>query len=54
MMDEYSVFYSNGSVLRDPGEFFKGIGRMFYIIDPKETTFEREEEVPNFYIQVCR
>lgn len=33
--------------------FVKGIGRMFYIVDPAESTYERVEDVPKFYRQVC-
>nr|CAH7728478.1 unnamed protein product [Callosobruchus chinensis] len=29
--------------------FLKGIGRMFYIVDPSETTFRDASDVPSFY-----
>ncbi|XP_076250275.1 alkylglycerol monooxygenase-like isoform X1 [Rhynchophorus ferrugineus] len=30
-------------------DFAKGVGRMFYIVNPSETTFENAKEVPNFF-----
>lgn len=30
----------------------KGLGRMFYAIDPEETTYETVQQVPNFIQQV--
>ncbi|CAH1646941.1 unnamed protein product [Spodoptera littoralis] len=32
-------------------DHLKGIGRMFYIHSPKDTMFERKEDVPNFFRQ---
>ncbi|XP_045527216.1 alkylglycerol monooxygenase-like [Pieris brassicae] len=43
--------HNNGSVLSSPSDFAEGVGRMFYLIDPKKTRFERVEDVPNFYVQ---
>lgn len=33
-------------------EVFKGIGRMFYIVDPAETTYARLEDVPHIFRNV--
>ena len=33
-------------------DHLKGIGRMFYLHSPKDTMFERKEDVPNFFRQV--
>ncbi|XP_072940102.1 alkylglycerol monooxygenase-like [Epargyreus clarus] len=41
----------DGAGFLRPGEFVEGLGRMFYIINPKNTQFESENEVPNFYVQ---
>ncbi|KOB70287.1 Uncharacterized protein OBRU01_15478, partial [Operophtera brumata] len=35
----------------DSTEFLKGVGRMFYVINPQDNLFERPEQVPNFYVQ---
>ncbi|XP_045494059.1 alkylglycerol monooxygenase-like [Colias croceus] len=43
--------HNNGSVISSTSDFIEGFGRMFYVIDPKKTQFERIEEVPNFYVQ---
>ncbi|XP_047984338.1 alkylglycerol monooxygenase-like [Leguminivora glycinivorella] len=49
-MDE--VYYANSTVIEyGPKEFAKGLGRMFYVINPKDTVFENVEDVPNFYVQ---
>lgn len=32
--------------------FVKGLGRMFYMVDPQETSFPSPDLVPNFYRQV--
>lgn len=32
--------------------FLNGLGRMFYIIKPSETTFKQPEDVPKFYQNV--
>ncbi|XP_037296643.1 alkylglycerol monooxygenase-like [Manduca sexta] len=42
-------WYQNGT--EKPNGFVKGFGRMFYIVDPKDTFFENEKDVPNFYVQ---
>lgn len=33
-------------------DFAKGVGRMFYIVNPAETTFENPKDVPNFFRNV--
>lgn len=33
-------------------EFLKGAGRMFYMVNPKDSLFGREED--NIYVQVCK
>ncbi|KAJ2952179.1 hypothetical protein O0L34_g4459 [Tuta absoluta] len=48
-MNEYYSGH-NVSALSSPMEFTKGIGRMFYVINPKES-YEDIEDVPNFYVQ---
>lgn len=48
----YAVNQNNVSVLKSAEKFAKGLGRMFYIIDPKDTVYENVEDVPNFYVQV--
>ena len=30
----------------------KGLGRLFYLVDPRESTFEKPEEVPDYVAQV--
>lgn len=48
-----SIAYNGTApVVEDSMELLKGFGRMFYVINPKDTVFERKEEVPNFYVQV--
>lgn len=32
--------------------FFKGLGQMFYIINPSETTFNDPKEVPEYFRNV--
>lgn len=34
------------------GDHLKGIGRLFYLHSPKDTMYERKEDVPNFFYQV--
>lgn len=46
------VYNATGLVVEDSMEFLKGVGRMFYVINPKDNLFENKEEVPNFYVQV--
>lgn len=41
-------FLFNDTIL----DFLKGLGRMFYIVNPEDTTFARPENVPHFYRQV--
>lgn len=48
----YAINQNNASVLKNTKEFAKGLGRMFYIVDPKDTVYENVEDVPNFYVQV--
>lgn len=33
-------------------QFLKGVGRLFYIIKPSETTFENSKDVPKFFYNV--
>lgn len=33
-------------------QFFNGLGRMFYVVDPKETAYSSLNEVPQFYKNV--
>lgn len=33
-------------------EILKGVGRMFYIVDPTETSYSRPENVPNIFKNV--
>lgn len=44
----------NASVFKNTEKFAKGLGRMFYIIDPKDAVYENIEDVPNFYVQVSK
>ncbi|KAJ0179015.1 hypothetical protein K1T71_005790 [Dendrolimus kikuchii] len=44
-MDEANTSYAPSM------DFFKGVGRMFYIINPKDMRYEDPEDVPNFYVQ---
>lgn len=53
-----SVDYSfvNGSVENGYLKYtinghFKGVGRMFYIVSPKES-YQSKDDVPNYFIQV--
>ncbi|XP_037868641.1 alkylglycerol monooxygenase [Bombyx mori] len=32
-------------------EVSKGLGRMFYLVNPQDSVFETQKEVPNFYVQ---
>jgi hypothetical protein len=32
--------------------FLNGLGRMFYMVDPQESTYKSPEEVPFFFRQV--
>lgn len=41
-------YFSNYEVV----EFVKGLGRMFYIVNPAETTFQHPQEVPKFFRNV--
>ncbi|KAL0882115.1 hypothetical protein ABMA27_000678 [Loxostege sticticalis] len=43
---------NHGNVsVNNPQDFLKGLGRMFYVINPKDHLYEDLEEVPNFYVQ---
>lgn len=33
-------------------QFLKGVGRLFYIVKPSETTFENPNDVPKFFYNV--
>lgn len=33
-------------------QFLKGVGRLFYIVKPSETTFENPKDVPKFFYNV--
>lgn len=44
LQEDYEL---NDNILR----FLKGLGRMFYIVNPEETTFSKVEYVPHFYRQ---
>lgn len=50
------AIFANGTTEISFADMFndhlKGIGRMFYIHSPKDTMFERKEDVPNFFRQV--
>ncbi|KAI8423968.1 hypothetical protein MSG28_002636 [Choristoneura fumiferana] len=43
-------YYGNETLLA-PKQFVEGLGRMFYIINPKNSAIEDVEDVPNFYVQ---
>ncbi|CAB3255911.1 unnamed protein product [Arctia plantaginis] len=49
------AIFTNGTAENGFAEMFsdhiKGIGRMFYIHSPKDTMYERKEDVPNFFRQ---
>lgn len=44
-------YYANETLFA-PKEFVEGLGRMFYIVNPKTSAIEDVEDVPNFYVQV--
>lgn len=41
-------FFGNG----DDFDFFKGLGRLFYVISPSETTFKDPKDVPSYFANV--
>lgn len=48
MEDPEKSTFDNNALLQSA----KSVGRMFYIINPTETTFEKIEEVPTFFRNV--
>lgn len=48
-----------GKIYGDKGDlqtrtFLKGLGRMFYVVDPAETTFGNAKDVPKFFLEVIQ
>lgn len=41
-----------GDIQRFLAELVKGVGRLFYIVRPSETTYENAKDVPNFFYNV--
>ncbi|CAG9795387.1 unnamed protein product [Diatraea saccharalis] len=45
-----SSYYENDAIL-SLGEYAKGVGRMFYLVSPKDHLYEDVDSVPNIYVQ---
>ena len=41
-----------GSAVELATKVAKRVGLLFYIANPKETTFEHEDQVPNYLVEV--
>lgn len=46
--DRATIFFGGSDI----SEFFKGLGRLFYVVSPSETIFKDPREVPSYFANV--